>query len=174
MTALVIALIAIVIVVVGGATALALRSKSDYDAGNNVVPGVPTKAPASWGGAHTKEALLHRRLRAAVLAAHTAASAGLGDARSTIEQAALAIDDRLIAASLLPHAHRDTALVALTSAVESLEHGVASMSALPSGGAGQAELDEAVADVRVRLDALAQARAEVDRIERPRPATPEG
>jgi hypothetical protein len=164
-TALVIALVLVVLGVGGGATALALRSKSDYDSGNEVVPGVPTKAPASWGGAHTPEALLHRRLRAAVLAARAAATVGLGDARATIEETALAIDDRLIAAAALPHGHRETALAGLTGAVESLEHAVASMSVLPPGAAKPAALDVAVHDVQVRLDALAQARDEVERID---------
>jgi len=168
-TALIVIVVLAVLAGGGGLTALALRSKSDYDAGNEVVPGVPTKAPASWGGAHTPEALLHRRLRTAVLAARAAATVGLGDARSTIEQTALAIDDRLIAAAALPHGHRERAVAGLTGAVESLEHAVASMSALRPGNAQHAELDEAVHDVQIRLDALAQARDEVERIERPRP-----
>ena len=167
MTALVVALVVAVLAVGGGAGALAWRSKRDYDAGNEVVPGVATKAPAAWGGAHTPEALLHRRLRAAVLAARAASSVGLGDARTTVEQAALALDDRLIAAAVLPGPHRADGIAAVTGAVEALERAVASMSALPAGAANDpAGLDQAVADVQVRLAALAQARAEVDGIDR--------
>jgi len=166
-TALVVALVVALLAVGGGAGALAVRSKRDYDAGNEVVPGVATKAPSSWGGAHTPEALLHRRLRGAVLAAHAASSVGLGDARTTVEQAALALDDRLIAAAALPDAQRNDGIAGLTHAVEALEQAVASMSVLPSGAAqGPAALDQAVADVQVRLAALAQARAEVDGIDR--------
>jgi len=166
MTSLVVALIVVLLAVGGGAGALAIRSKRDYDAGNQVVPGVATKAPSSWGGAHTPEALLHRRLRGAVLASHQAASVGLGDARSTIEQAALALDDRLVAAAALPGPHREERIAALAPAVEALEQAVSSMSALPSGTAERGAMDQAVADVQVRLEALAQARAEVDGIDR--------
>ena len=172
MTALILVLIAVVLLVGAGAAALAIRAKRDYDAGNEVVPGVPTKAPTSWGGAHTPEALLHRRLRTAVLAARAAATAGLGDARATIEQTALAIDERLVAAAALPQGHREPAVASITAAVESLEHAVASMSAVPADSSAPTALDTAVQEVQIRLDALAQARAEVEQIDQvPRPTT---
>ena len=166
MTALVLILVVIAVIVLGGGAALALRSKREYDAGNEVVPGVATRAPASWGGAHTTEAVLHRRLRAAVLAAHAASAGAGGGARGAVEQAALAIDDRLIAAAALPGAHRERALAELARVVDELEQTVASMSRLPSGGTEANALDAAVAEVRTRLDAIEQARAEIEEIDR--------
>jgi hypothetical protein len=153
--------------IVGGAVTLAVRSKRAYDASNEVVPGVSTRAPAAWAGAHSPEAVLHRRLRAAVLATGAATDARLGDARSVVEREALTIDERLVAAAQLAAPHRDRIIAALEPAVAGIEAAVASMVELPVGSVDQSALDEAVIDVQTRLAALAAARAELDRLDTP-------
>ena len=58
-----------VVAIVGFGVALTVRSKKDFDDANEVVPGGKSAAPASWAGAHSPEAKLHRRLGDAVRAA---------------------------------------------------------------------------------------------------------
>ena len=62
-------LVAAVAAIVGFGVALTVRSRKDFAEQNEVVPGVASPAPASWAGAHTPEAKLHRRLKEAVAAA---------------------------------------------------------------------------------------------------------
>ncbi len=52
-----------------GAVALALKSKRDYKAAGEIVPGEASSAPEHWAGAHSPEAKLHRRLVAAAASA---------------------------------------------------------------------------------------------------------
>ncbi len=161
----------VALVAIGGAVVLAGRSKREYDASNEVVPGIASRAPASWAGAHSPEAKLHRRLRSAVLAARASTVSGLGDACSVVEREALTIDERLVAAATLASPHRERVIATLQPAVDGLEAAVASMVALPPTSAGQDALDQAVVQVQARLAALAEARAELDRLDTPGTAT---
>ena len=170
MTLLLFALAVVVAVVVGGVVALAVRSKREYAAGNQVVPGTTSRAPASWAGSHSPEAKLHRRLRAAVLAAHAATDSGLGDARYVIEREAMAIDDRLIAAAALASPHQAPGIAAVEQAVAALEAAVASMGmamgdVLGESSTNSTALDAAVTDVQTRLMTLQLARQELDQLD---------
>ncbi|NND74303.1 MAG: hypothetical protein HKN44_04795 [Ilumatobacter sp.] len=148
--------------------ALTVRSKRDFDDANEVVPGVPSGAPASWAGAHSPEARLHRRLRAAVLGIHDNArlrEVGLADHASQIEREALAIDARLVAAASSPARHRVAAVAAVEPSVVAVEDAVAALLAGTTVGDSRELLAQSVADADIRLQALAEARAEVERID---------
>lgn len=168
----VIAIVAIVFVVAlaGGAVAIAARQKRSFAKANEVVPGRTTTAPADWAGAHSPEAKLHRRLTDAVGALRANATLSDGafiESRVSVEQTALAIDERLIAASALPATHRSAAIAAVEPAVVALEGAVAAL-AVPNSGAAaatQQALDDSVRAAQIRLDALAEARAELDRFD---------
>ena len=120
------------LVLVGGVVAIVMviarHQKQSVAYDNQVVPGIPSNAPASWAGSHDPEARLHRRLRDAIRALHgvnaydTAASVNL---RAGLEQSAMAVDTHLIAIATLPQSHRDQALPDATAAVEAVEAGVA-------------------------------------------------
>ena len=166
MTSLLVLLGIVALVAVGGVIMLAVRSKREFDASNELIPGVASRAPAAWAGAHSAEAKLHRRLRSAVRAARASTGAGLGDACAVVEREALTIDERLIAAATLASPHRERVIATLGPAVDGLEAAVASMATLPPTSDGQSALDEAVAQVQARLAALAEARAELDRLDR--------
>ncbi|GAB2529617.1 hypothetical protein [Nocardia heshunensis] len=114
--------------VVGGVMLLSKRQQAATSAANEVIPGTPTRAPASWAGSHDPEARLHRRLRDAMTAVRTANTLDDGTTivlRAELEQAALAWDDRLVAMSALPAAARDPQRAAATQGVETIEAAVA-------------------------------------------------
>ncbi|MFF0633880.1 hypothetical protein ACFYTS_15400 [Nocardia sp. NPDC004151] len=119
----------ILIAAVAAGIVLVSRSQRASTAtANQVVPGTPTRAPASWAGSHDPEPRLHRRLRDAIRALHTADT--LDDAttivlRAELEQAALAWDDRLVAMAALPAAALTEQRATATQAVESIEAAVA-------------------------------------------------
>lgn len=120
------------LVLVGGVVAIVMviarHQKQSIAYDNQVVPGIPSNAPASWAGSHDPEARLHRRLRDAIRALYgvnaydTASSVNL---RAGLEQSAMAVDSHLIAIATLPQSHRDQALPDATAAVEAVEAGVA-------------------------------------------------
>lgn len=159
------AIIALVVVAVGAGAGLALARSAAraYERQGQIVPGVPSRAPASWAGAHTPEARLHRRLVDAVAAvrANEAVDA-VASARATFETEALAVDERLVAAAALPASVRGEALAKVEAAVVALEQAAAGF-ALEGFTSGAAALDRAVAEVDERMRALAEARAELDR-----------
>ncbi len=164
-----IALVAVLAAIGGFAGALTLRSRTEFREANEVVPGVASNAPAGWAGAHSPEAKLHRRLRAAIAGAHDnprLAALGLTAQTKQIEREALAIDDHLIAAAALPARHRDDAIAALEAPVAAVEDAVAALLASTTVGESKELLERTVADADIRLQALAQARAEVERIDR--------
>ena len=124
------AIVGLVVVagIVAGAVALARRSQSQFAAANELVPGTPSAAPASWAGAHSPEALLHRRLVAALrgLRSAEAASGGSVDAGGVDLRVQLALraddlDRRLVAAAALLPAAREPALAALATSVRTVE-----------------------------------------------------
>lgn len=165
----------IAVAVIAGAAAIAFRSKRSFVESNEIVPGTATRAPTSWAGAHSPEAKLHRRLRDAVLAVRaepTLTDPGSPGSRAILEQAALDIDDRLIAAAALPATHRDAAIGAVEPAVVALEDAIAKL-ATPAGAAtSQQALDDAIGAVQSRLIALAEARAELDQLDVTSKGTP--
>lgn len=161
-------LVLVVATAVGMVVALAVRSRADFARQNQVVPGIDSPAPASWAGARSPEAVLHRRLRDAVAALRAderGASLGLGSARQRIEAEALAIDQRLVAAAALPDPHRTPAIARCEPLVASLEATVTELVTRLDAEPGRELLEGAVSDADLRLRALEQARAEVERID---------
>ncbi|MBF6447444.1 MULTISPECIES: hypothetical protein [Nocardia] len=110
-----------------GAVALA-HQRRRIAAENQVVPGTATRAPTAWARSHDPEARLHRRLRdamtalRAVTAYDTAATVTL---RADLEQSALALDDHLVAISMLRPDARTAQLAQAERAVAAVEAGVA-------------------------------------------------
>ena len=158
-------LIAAVIAIVGFGVALTVRSKKDFDDANEVVPGVKSAAPASWAGAHSPEAKLHRRLGEAVRAARNnprLVELGLAAHTKQLEAEALAIDERLVAAGGLPSSHRPAAVAEFEPSVAALEDAVAALIKSTTVSQSRELLEQAVSDADIKLQALAQARAEVE------------
>lgn len=174
MSLVLVALLVVLLAVAAGAVALALSGKRSYRAANEVVPGAATKAPPSWAGAHTPEARLHRRLRDAVRALHAhprAGEASFASLRGALEQQALAVDERLIAAAALPERLRGEAVAGVEEEVAAVEAAAASLSEVmldAPAGAATAALD----DVREHLRLLAEAREEVELVDSSPPALP--
>jgi hypothetical protein len=158
-TTLVVFVALLVVSAVVAASVVVRTNKRRFAEANVVVPGRPTRAPAAWAGAHTPEARLHRRLRDAVagMQANPAMEdAWMLDARVSLEQRALDIDDRLVAVAALPERVRADALESVSSAVEALEAAVASMVAGASQGAGRLAVEEAMDEVEARVARLQQ------------------
>ncbi|MGW2661370.1 hypothetical protein ACWCW7_10435 [Nocardia tengchongensis] len=164
---LMLVLIAVVILVgaaVGGVTVLSRRQQAATTAANQVVPGIATRAPASWAGSHDPEPRLHRRLRDAMRALHTADA--LDDAttivlRAELEQAALAWDDRLVAMAALPASALGDQRATATQAVESIEAAVAQyVSAATQRTA--AEVTAGLTAARAQLDIQAEIRKSLE------------
>ncbi|WP_370324008.1 hypothetical protein [Euzebya sp.] len=132
--------------------ALARKGQERYERQGQVVPGQPSEAPAEWAGAHSREAKLHRRLGAAMQALQVQARSADEDVtalelRVELEQHALAVDRRLIAAAALPAGERrDQALAEIEVSVAAVESATADLAA----ASGQRD---ASADVR-RLEDL--------------------
>ena len=145
--------------VVAAAYVIARAGKREFAEANEVVPGTSTRAPAEWAGAHSPEARLHRRLRDAVAALRANPAmedAFVLEARVTLEQHALAVDDRLIAVAALPKDVRSEPLAAVAAAVDAVEAAVASMAAGPPLADGRSGLDRALAEVEHRVATLQQ------------------
>jgi len=163
-------LVGLVIVLAAAIAYGAMRNKASFAASNQIVPGTPGRAPVEWAGAHTPEALLHRRLVVAAAAAR--AQTGAGDVQQAVERGALEIDDRLIAAAALPAANRAAAIAAIEPSVLALENAVSGVKGSPLDAApATPALDSAVTEVQNRLDAVAEARAEVDQLDNTSPMT---
>lgn len=162
-------LVLAVAAVVGFGVALTLRSKRDFAQQNEIVRGRPSPAPANWAGAHSREAKLHRRLGDAVRGAHANprfVELGLAAQMNAIDAEALAIDERLVAAAALPAAHRDQAIDTLEANVVELESTIADMVTSISVADSKQQLEQAVSAADIRLQALAEARADVEMIDR--------
>lgn len=145
---------------VAGAVTLVVRGRGRR---NRVVPDVPTSAPSSWAGAHTPLARLHRRLRAAVAAARAVPDpdGALIRARVEVEQAALGVDDHLVALHHMSERERAGRMAQATAAVASVEEAAGRLAdaaaATTVGGAlpaVEAALERAalVAEARRELD----------------------
>lgn len=170
----VVGLVILVAAVAAAAAYGAMRNKRAFARQNEIIAGTPSRAPAAWAGAHSPEALLHRRLRAAVDASRAqlaAAGSGFEEVVAAISRGAQEVDDRLIAAAALPAPQRTTAIADIEPSVLALENAVAGLLA-NRATTDQGAVAAAVAEAHGRLDALAAARAEVDDLDvQPRPAT---
>lgn len=157
------AIVALGFAVVAVLAYVALRNAQDFSDANQIVPGVKTNAPKAWAGAHSPEARMHRRLRDAVAAMQENASLddpAMAPVRAAIEEQAIGVDERLIAAAALPKQHREEPLRQVDKAVHAIESAVAGVVELrgPSMGAIEQGLD----DVRARMLNVEAARAELD------------
>jgi len=162
-------LVLAVAAVIGFGVALAVRAKREFASQNEVVPGRTSPAPASWAGAHSREARLHRRLGDAVRGAHAnprAVELGLAKQMRAIDTEAMAIDERLVAAAALPITHRDAAIDQLEADVVALETTIAEMVTSITVADSKQQLEQAVTAADLELQALAEARAEVEAIDR--------
>src|SRR5688500_396681 len=119
--AVVVLIVLVIAAAIAGAVAYgAVRNKRAFAAQNEIMPGTPSRAPAAWAGAHSPEALLHRRLGGVVKAARAQLSgpgSGLEDVIAAIGRGAQDVDDRLIAAAALPAQHRTAAIAGLEPSV---------------------------------------------------------
>jgi hypothetical protein len=161
-------LVLAVAAVVGFGVALAVRSRAEFAEQNEIVPGRPSPAPASWAGAHSREAKLHRRLGDAVKGARENprfVELGLAAQMNALEAEAMAIDERLVAAASLPAAHKGEAIDSLETHVVELEAAIAEMVTSISVADSKQQLEAAVSAADIRLHALAAARAEVEAID---------
>jgi hypothetical protein len=159
MTTVVVLLLLVVVSAVAAAAVVVKTNKRKFTEANSVVPGVATRAPASWAGAHTPEARLHRRLRDAVAAMRANPAmedSWMLEARVSLEQQALTIDDRLVAAAALPESVRADSVESVLVAVEALEAAVTSLVAGASEDAERLAVDEAMAEVQERVGRLQQ------------------
>lgn len=129
---------------------------------NRVVPEVATDAPASWAGAHTPLARLHRRLRAAVQAARAVRDpdGALIRARVEIEQAALAVDAHLVALHSMSERERAARMAQATAAVASVEEGAAKLADAATSAPGK--VLPAVEEALERAALVEEARRELD------------
>lgn len=153
---------------IAGIAVLAKQSKDSYEAAGQLIPGVPTSAPASWAGSHDPEARLHRRLRDALVALRANQvfdhSGALLDMRVELEQQAIEVDEQLVATAALPLSMRGEPLDRLTEAVVSIEKAVADLAG-ESASTVAIRLEAVLDDLRARTSTVAQARAALDEID---------
>jgi hypothetical protein len=147
------------VVVVGVVVAAVVRDRTRR---NRVVPDVPTRAPSEWAGTHTPLARLHRRLRAAVHAARAVPDpdGSLIRARVEIEQAALAVDDHLVALHGIAERERAGRMAAATAAVAAVEQAAARLTDAVS--AAPATVLPAVEEALLRAALVEEARGELE------------
>lgn len=163
MTELLWALLVILAAVVAAGTVAAVRIRGNQRRDNEVVPGVATTAPVSWAGAHSTEALLHRRIRDAVRSLRAAPGGqDMPSAlRQSLEREALALDERLVAVAALPERVRTEPLERVTAAVAALEDAAAAWAdSMATGAHLQVGAVDAVTE---RLRLLGEAREELER-----------
>jgi hypothetical protein len=159
MTVFLVVLVLVLVVAAAGGLTVVTGQRAKFAKANQVVPGLPSRAPAAWAGAHSPEALLHRRLRDAVAAmrANPAVKDGWAiDSRVALEQHALAVDDRLVAVAALPASVRGQPLAAVADAVAAVEAAVASLATAGPEVERRDGLYEAMAQVQARVAQLAE------------------
>lgn len=128
MTAVIVVIVIVIIAclaAVGGVFVMTRRIRDSASKANEIIPGQPTNAPASWAGSHDPEALLHRRIRDALTLLrsdpeldHDGARI---DARVRLEMAATELDNRLVATSKSPARLRESLITHADIAVTELE-----------------------------------------------------
>lgn len=165
MSTLLVVLLVVAVLAVAAAVVVVRSGRRSFATANEVVPGVATRAPAEWAGSHSPEAKLHRRIRDAVAALRADPAlddGGMLGTRTTLEQQALGVDERLVAAAALPERVRAEPLARVASAVDALEVAVASLGEASPALGTRTALDDAMAEVTERVALLAEARAELD------------
>lgn len=160
--------LATLVVIAAVVAYVALRNAQDFSDANEVVPGVDTGAPKEWAGAHSPEARLHRRIRDAMTAVRD--NAALDDPamqpiRTSLEEQAVAVDRRLVAVAALPKGHRDGPMGQVAEAVDAIEAAVTSLVLLR--GPSNADVGQAIEDVRIRVQLVEAARAELEALSTP-------
>lgn len=165
--------VAFVGLIAAGAVAavqLARKSKAEYDAGNVTVPGRSAAVPDSWGGSHDPEAVLHRRLVAAMAALRADEQqdfdGGQLDLRVELEQQAIALDQRLVALAPLPAARKAEPLAAAAADVDLIETTVADL-ATRSAAEARPSLDAATDRLKDRTDLINEAMDDLDQLSAP-------
>ncbi len=150
-----------------GANAVGRNAKKSLQ----VVKGVELDVPETWYGSHEPEAKLHRRLQAAAASLRdaTANEIVLANAVTQAEHHAIRIDQKLIACSKLPASTKGEYLAELEQAVETFETLVTGV--VTSAGPSIDTVTEDLQHLASELTALEQARAEVERIDRPEAGT---
>lgn len=146
-----------------GASAVAKNNKKR----NQVVPGITSPAPASWSGSHDPEAKLHRRVRDAVAGLHAIAGhdPAMASTIAKVNEEALAIDQQLVAVSLIADRFKDQAMPNLTKAVEDLEE-ITAQAVGRSARTSELSVGDQLSDLSDRLEAMRLARAEVEEADR--------
>lgn len=171
----VLALVAVAGALVAGAVVLARSSKAEYAEANQVVPGRPTRAPASWAGSHDPEARLHRRLRDAMAALRANQAfdddGSLLDVRVELEEQALLLDDDLVAVAALPSHARQGPLSQIGDAVGMIESAVADLASRSAVEAGP-RLQEALRRIRDRTSLVDDIRSELENLPEVAPQAP--
>lgn len=144
---------------VAGLGALVARSRRRR---NRILPDQETEAPVEWAGAHTPLARLHRRLQAAARAARAVPDpdGSLIRARVEVEQAAVAVDDHLVALHRLAERERAARMAQATAAVASVEEAAARLA--DAASASRSTALPAVEEALRRADLVAEARRELD------------
>lgn len=163
MTTILVVLLVVVALLAAGGVALAVSSRRTFQRDNELIPGTPTSAPAAWAGSHTPEAKLHRRLRDVVRSTRALGlpdDVALLDLRVSLEQQAVAIDERLIAAAALPAPVRTEPLARLSAAVDAIEAAAAQLALLD--GDGTQRIEDTTAEVARRIANAAELRAAVE------------
>ena len=151
------------------ALALSRKGQERMTAQHELIPGVATAAPREWGGAHSPEAKMHRRLRDAIAGLRAqAGSPGedveLLELRVEVEQQAIAVDHRLIAAAALPPTVRGQALAEVEQAVAAIEQAAGAVAAeIAATGIGGD--DRSLAELNDRVRAAADSRALLESLE---------
>jgi hypothetical protein len=144
---------------------------------NRVHPRVASAAPLSWLASPGRAARLHRRLRAAVAAAqfrpgprrrrrHLMPAGRVHELVTELVQEAVAVDDQLVQAALAPAAVRRHLLAMLETHVVHVECLARRLAALrPDAGRSAASSAAALRSLGERVDALEDARSEIDELE---------
>jgi hypothetical protein len=154
----VVGLLVLIAVLAGGAYAVALarRGQDRAAASAELLPGVDTGAPASWGLSHDPEARLHRRLGDALRSLRAQADLeGVTELelRVELEQQAIAVDRRLVAAAALPPAQRGPALAEVEVSVAAVEQAAADL-ARGIGASGASAQVRDLEDLTARIRGL--------------------
>ncbi len=178
MSVVVLLMVVALLVVLAGVAAVALGAtlvQRNAKRQLQVAPGVRSQAPANWVGSHSPEAALHRRVVAATARLRQAADQHplLADSVAAVEADAVALDGELVAAAALDEradpAGKRRLLAQLEDAVVSVET-MADRAIVVTRPTEEPTLRDAL-DARSielddRLEAIRQARLEVDRLER--------
>lgn len=146
-----------------GAAAVSKNNKKR----NEVVPGITSPAPANWSGSHDPEAKLHRRVRDAVTGLHAIAGhdPAMAATIGKVNEEALAIDQQLVAVSLIAERFRAPTLETLTGAVEDLEE-ITAQAVGRSARTSELSVGDQLNDLSDRLEAMRLARVEVEEADR--------